>query len=782
MRASPRRTDRAVLHKVARRKAPTDTFPLGLTLGLFVLAWAVLGFPWLSGRVTIPWDAKAHFQPQLAFLASSLRAGEFPLWNPYVFGGIPHVADPQSLVFSPPHLLLALFSGSPSLLAADAVVLAMLLAGGVGIILLFRDRGWHAAGALVAAVAFAYGGSAAWRIQHTGQIISLAWWPLALWAMSRAIDRGSWRYGALTGVFAAAMALGRDQVAWLGVWLLVLFAVGRWWESGEIRLSLRRSLLPALTAVAVGLLLIAVPFTLTSLLSEVSNRPAFDLLGAERGSLHPAALLTAFVANLYGVDGPLNDYWGPPSPTWSGVDLFLARNMSAIYAGAIPLLAILWAGIARGGFRSREIRPFLAAFVFLLAYALGRYTPLFAVMFEVMPGADLWRRPADATFHLGALTAILGGYGVSRLLRDGLLAPTQRRFLIFCGITAAALLAGLGLAVWKDTVRLALLPLGIAALCLTISGVALLLAERMRARFPKLVGLALAAVLTADLAWNNGPNESTALPPSVYDVLQPGTGNETVALLKRKLAETAAPDRRDRIELIALGFHWPNASLVHRLDNTLGYNPLRLGLYTAATGAQDHAALASQKSFAPAMPSYRSQLSDMLGLRFIATGVPIGDIDPAVKPGELRLVAKTADGFIYENPRALPRVLFPGEVRAVEFDPILKTGRWPNFDPRATALIASVDAGGVKSGTGGTARIVEYGVNAVLIEAESRGGGVLVLNDVWHPWWSVEVNGDERPLLRADLLFRAVALPAGKHTVRFVFRPFRGAWRQLTGR
>ena len=29
------------------------------------------------------------------------------------------------------------------------------------------------------------------------------------------------------------------------------------------------------------------------------------------------------------------------------------------------------------------------------------------------------------------------------------------------------------------------------------------------------------AFLVADLAWNNGPNESTALPPAVYEVLRP---------------------------------------------------------------------------------------------------------------------------------------------------------------------------------------------------------------------------------------------------------------------
>ena len=57
--------------------------------------------------MAIPWDAKAHFLPQIQFLAQSLARGDSPLWSPFVFGGHPQVADPQSLLFSPTYLLLA---------------------------------------------------------------------------------------------------------------------------------------------------------------------------------------------------------------------------------------------------------------------------------------------------------------------------------------------------------------------------------------------------------------------------------------------------------------------------------------------------------------------------------------------------------------------------------------------------------------------------------------------------------------------------------------------------
>ena len=78
----------------------------------------------------------------------------------------------------------------------------MLGLGGLAVMARFRDRGWHPAGALVAALAFAFGASAAWRIQHVGQVLSLAYWPVALWLLLRALERRSWRYGLAAGLVA----------------------------------------------------------------------------------------------------------------------------------------------------------------------------------------------------------------------------------------------------------------------------------------------------------------------------------------------------------------------------------------------------------------------------------------------------------------------------------------------------------------------------------------------------------------------------------------------------
>ena len=76
-------------------------------------------------------------------------------------------------------------------------------------------------------------------------------------------------------------------------------------------------------------------------------------------------------------------------------------------------------------------------------------------------------------------------------------------------------------------------------------------------------------------------------------------------------------------------------------------------------------------------------------------------------------------------------------------------------------------------------RIASYRNTEVILQADSPDGGWVVLNDLWHPWWFAEVDGKPAPILRANVLFRAVAVPPGGHTVRFMFRPIAGAWAQF---
>jgi hypothetical protein len=794
---------------------------------LYIVAFVFLAWPWLSGAVTIPWDAKAQSQAQLQFLATSFAHGQSPFWTPNLFAGWPQIADPQSLIFSPLHLLLAALDPTPSFREADLVTFAYLFAGGLAVMLFCRDRGWHDGAALVAALIFTFGGSAYSRIQHTSEIISLAYTPIALWLLARTLERASWRYGVAAGLAIALLMIGRDQVAMLALYVLALYVLA-WWLDGAAHVArIGKTVLPLAACGATALVIAFVPLLLTALLAADSNRPSITYEHAAGGSLHPVLLLMLVFSDLYGAADPDVPFWGPPSLTWHnnvGPSMIaLAQNMGEIYCGILAVLLILGTGVIRGRLWAREIRFFAFALVLVLFYAFGWYTPAFHLMYDVVPGVDLFRRPADGTFIIGLLIAILTGYLVHRVLSgtaeafpgarssplhgpsktgvNALMASGEKekgrratfdywgQIALECALIAALAAIAIAVAYRAASLDVAVLPIA-TGLAFAAGGIALLAALRRIAPARQWLATALVAgFVIADLAWNNAPNESTGLPPERYEALKPQGHDETVALLKAKLAQTVAPDRRDRVELIGIAYHWPDVALAQGFDHLFGHNPLRLRDFKLATGVGDTVAETVQRPFAPLYPSYRSTFADLAGVRFIATGVPVEQIDPKLKEGDLIFIARTADAYVYEDPRALPRVMLVPDYRIADFDDLIRDG-WPGVDPRRVVLLqqaaapllpaapAPATAPG-REAAAGTARILRYANTEVDVEVNAPAGGFLLLTDVWHPWWRARVDGRPAEILKADVVFRAVAVGPGLHRVVFTFEPFRGAWEEL---
>jgi hypothetical protein len=96
------------------------------------------------------------------------------------------------------------------------------------------------------------------------------------------------------------------------------------------------------------------------------------------------------------------------------------------------------------------------------------------------------------------------------------------------------------------------------------------------------------------------------------------------------------------------------------------------------------------------------------------------------------------------------------------------------LDPRSQVVVESAPDGGLGPFGGTPARdaaIVAEGSAVVDVQADAPAGGFLVLTDPYYPGWRAFVDGEEAPILRADYLFRAVALTPGSHLVRFTFAP-----------
>ena len=295
----------------------------------------------------------------------------------------------------------------------------------------------------------------------------------------------------------------------------------------------------------------------------------------------------------------------------------------------------------------------------------------------------------------------------------------------------------------------------------------------------------LALFMAVDLRWNNAPHESTALPREHFDALRQDTRRpRPCSSSRRGSPPPPRPTGATASRLIGIGYHWPNLALAQGFDHVFGHNPLRLRWFYEATRVGDTVAIPSQRQFSPLYPSYRSAFADLLGVRFIATGVPVEQIDTSLKPGDLKFVARTKDAYHLREPaRAAAR-------HAVHR---LAARRFRRSHPQrlagcrsGTHRAAQARAGRHRAGVGRRARHGARSCAMPTPRSSSRSTApldeILVLNDVWHPWWRATVDGVDTEILKANVIFRAVLVPRGRHVVRFTFHPFMGAVTEIAGK
>lgn len=149
----------------------------------------------------------------------------------------------------------------------------------------------------------------------------------------------------------------------------------------------------------------------------------------------------------------------------------------------------------------------------------------------------------------------------------------------------------------------------------------------------------------------------------------------------------------------------------------------------------------------------------------------------------LRLLSATAGPLpdwptrLWALPEALPRAYWVG--RAVEgerpVDLMRRVFEDPSFDPQRAVLLPGLAVSGAaptdRSAEAGRARILALAPDAIEVETEAAADGYLVVTDGFAPGWWATVDGRPTPILRANVVFRAVRVAAGRHRIVMRYRP-----------
>lgn len=754
----------------SRRRRPEVAAELG-ALGALLIAFLLFFWRPLLTAAEVPnggGDLNSFFFPLHAFAASQIAQEILPLWNPFLHGGMPQLANFQAGTLYPPNLIAYLLFRPFTYAALERMALGHYLIASLGAYAVVRSLGAGRLGAIAGGIVFPYSGFMVAHLGHYSMLSVVAWLPLLFLAIRLTVLRSSWLWAAGLAVIIFLMATGGHQQAllysaiaggvWWAFWVLVRHGL-----IGEIPRPVLGSALDApvverprsLTglsrplladaartgcAAAIGLGL-AAPMILPSLqLAQLSVRSPLSFEQASEFSVEPIALVQFILPKVFGSNP--TDYWGP----FSNGEIW-------VYAGIVTLVLAAIALVVHPS----PPRIFLAGLVvFSVLFALGPATPLHGWFFRFAPFFNLIRAPARAYVVTDLALALLAAYGVSEIAArsrswperlEGVLRISLRALLAALALLIAFVLPlfySLILGVNDPSNRPVIAVDNLNLLVLWLALTTVLLWAVLRGRLGgAAAGIAAIALLGTDLF-----SATASFNPTPNDLVVGYRHPQVVDYLRQQLSVSGP----FRIEATA-GSWQPDLAAVVGLDDVGGlYDPMEPAGYEAAR----QAAVANR-----ALP-----LHDLLNVRYLVTD------DKAASPGaKFTAVLRSNDGLVvWENRAAMPRAWLAYQAQQVDLQSALAAIRAPDFNPRTTLYLTGALPTATPDGQG-TATVARYTANEVYVRVETDRAAYLVLADTNYPGWQVFIDGQAAPLATADGLFRATSVPAGTHQMVFRFQP-----------
>ena len=763
---------------------PVERLPSWSIILLFAAVTIVLFREFVfSDRMLVGQDTFALGYAARAFFAEAIRTTGFPLWNPQILGGTPFLeslAGGDSLY--PPSVVLLFLTETYRALGWK-LVLHVFFAG-CFMYGWIRALGGSKGAALVSGFAYLFAPYMVTLVfpGHDGKLFVTALTPLLFGAVELFLSRGRLAWGAaIGGVVAFVILTTHFQMAYFVFGTVGLYAAFRCIESGRRErawpTAMRRfGLFLAFSVAGAGAagiqLLPAVGYVTEHsrrTLTTTESDPAAAIAYSSSWSLHPEEAVGLVVPEFVGSDAggaawATNTYWGQNPFKLNHEYLGLAALLLALVAflgGPDPGLRWFFVGI--GGTA--------------LLFALGAHTPVWRILYEVLPGISLFRAPSMAIFVTGFGVATIAGLGVDRgleLVREG----SSDRILRLLALPLLALVTGTLLSLSGSLPGLwgslfGWVPTEAAA-------------QGLEAARPHMTrGFSMAALITALVGatwWAAGRGllgvtsavATLALLVALDEARVDGAFIQTIEFESFAAPHPSAELLRERAQVdppfrvLSLERGGQDVSLaMHGLELAAGHHPNDLARYReligmTGSGLPRHLA-----------PPFHPNVARILNVRYVLwPDRDYGPIEAYTGLGPLEVVERLqlADGSVYSTLYAypgLPRARLVGEALVVEEARVLDVILDPDgYDPATQAVMSEpppLELGG--PGIESSVEWVEQTPNRLVLNVESSGAGLVVIADNWFPGWKAYVDGVESPVLRVDHTLRAVPTQGGRHHV-----------------
>jgi len=717
-------------------------------------------------------DVIQQYYPWRKFYSESLKEGELPLWNPYMFSGATFVGNGQSAIFYPLNLL---FVFMPVDVGFGWFVLIHMLIAAFGTYALLTLWRVHSAPAFIGACSFMLCGFLVAWLNYITILCTAVWLPVcvAVYEYSlRRSEQGRSIPHILLAAFLSSLPLalsalaGHMQMAFYVWFSLLIYALVRCIQAS---VCVREKGLQCVVEVAgqhilffifslVFALMLSSPQLLPSLeLSRMCTRAGrFNYDAVLANSLQPEQWIRLIVPNFFGNyrDGT---HWSPFE-----VFNFIERTG---YVGLLPLL------LASIGCAFKHSLRFFAICIFIIGFMLATGSPIYLLL-GMLPGIQQMVGASRALLMFDfsiALLAALGAQAIISMRNERSLERKRilRFILMPCAISVALMIlsCAYGMSCFWDVIATSPLAgyerwqLYRASILLILSCFAIAFAlHRLTA---KLSSAMMIALVVADLF------------SFAYD-LNPSCDRRMVFFWTDSLRWISEHIGRHRI--IAIGTdaikHWmpSNTPMVYRLRDAQGSDSLWTMRYARFLKCID-----------PDLPGFSldnldSQLLDLVSVKFFISGAPIEHAKKNIK--ELQ----ASDMWLYENLDVFPRAFMVTDWLIVDspqqsFSLVCEADRHRiNLMDKAIIELPERSkqyklASPTTKHKRGNVTIVLDAPNRLMLDATSFGTQVLVIADSYYPGWRAYVDGEHKPLFIVDYVFRGLFVPSGRHIVWLSYEP-----------
>jgi len=746
----------------------------------------VLGL-FTTSRIFFVRDLSFFFWSRHLWLRHTIFGGQLPWWDPHVAAGQSAIADALNQITMP--LTLAIRLLPSDVVSFNLWVALPLPIAGVGMYAFLRSRVPPAAAALGGCI-FALSGPVISMLNAPNLSWSVAFIPWVLWSLSRG--------PVAVSIAFALQALCGEPVTWAGTGLIAVSWIFRLKAEAtephdrvpvasafrpkipfEQKLPFKRKL-QLLAGLVAGALLAAVQLVPTVLAGMRANRAAIST--PDFWSLHPTALWEAIAPNLFGnyYDAFLADL-----PWMTALNFGRDPFFYSLYVG--PLVLLLAFVGATADWR-RNLFWVIVLVVAVLA-AMGGYTPFYPWVRKLFPQLMYFRFPVKYFVFAVFACAVLAAHGFASARdagRDQLRLPAAIAFAGLLLSLAAFLMPD---ALTRGTHWLAVIthlkdpdagalflarsapPLAARFFGLLLAGTLLVYGASRDRRLAAVIFL----IACADLAITNAPLNLTMdvakLQPPAWYTESAGPQRVYVGARYRGYMNGGDPDGVSAWQIPAAGTAVEGRM---ELNAQLPMAPSGWGVREALSYDLPYLWPAEYETtlrrFEQAGPEERAAFLRRSGVRRC--------VYPATEPRQFRTVAHVGDWNmrVFECNAGATRVYLASSAAVATNPADLAWQREALFDvsmrddqvrlaelPRSSAVASAPGPAAV--------RITEDRGNALTIEATTREPAILVLRDTFDSSWHATVDGAPADIVRANGRYRAVAIPPGRHVIRFSYRP-----------